>query len=245
MCVLCGLPGPSNVDMMSAPSFQYGYCQCAWQSWCWQHNRDCWPCASVWSAGFAQGEAAEAEAAAAARASVEALSPKQDALSPKQDSVEMHQRDRSFSMDEEMINQYEADLLQFETSRDADAAEAAARKEARAEKKAAKKAAKKADKKSKAEGSGGGAAEKKSKAARKAAKEADKNANEKSKAEGWGGGAAQKKSKAAKKAAKKADWADELVIAIEGADDEPNYGSQQKHIKHWSTPRFRLLSSSM
>jgi hypothetical protein len=153
MCVLYGLPGPSNVDM-SARSFQYGYCQCAWQSWCWQHNRDCWPCASVWSAGFAQGEAA---AAAAQRASV-------GAARQQQDSVEVQQQDSS-SIDEELVNQWEADLNLSEAARDADAAEAAAQEKAEQEhkrKQEHKKADKKVNKKSKAEGSGGGAAQKKS-----------------------------------------------------------------------------------
>ena len=74
MGVLYGLSGPSNVDM-SARAYRYGYCRCAWQSWCWQHNRDCWACAFAWSDGFAKGVLA----ARAAEARVQELYAKWEA----------------------------------------------------------------------------------------------------------------------------------------------------------------------
>ena len=52
---------------------EYGYCQCSWRSFCWQHNVDCWPCTSVWSAGFQAGTAAAAEEEAEKDARAQAL----------------------------------------------------------------------------------------------------------------------------------------------------------------------------
>ena len=78
MGVLYGLSGPSNVDM-SARAYRYGYCRCAWQSWCWQHNRDCWACAFAWSDGFALGVLAAASEAAQSEARVQELYAKWEA----------------------------------------------------------------------------------------------------------------------------------------------------------------------
>ena len=141
MCVLYGLLGPSNVDM-SARALQYGYCQCAWQTWCWEKNRDCWACASAWSAGFAQGEAASAAAAAAAA---------QRAIGDEAEAA---------AAQEEMLAQWEADLNLAEAA----AAASAAREEARAEETQEKARLRRLRKRSesKSEGSGGGAAQKKS-----------------------------------------------------------------------------------
>ena len=98
------------------------YCQCAWQSWCWRHNRDCWACKAALSAGPAQyKEALQVLRVCASRLCVE---------------------------EQELLAQWEADLNLSEA---AAAAEAAAQEEARAEKKAEKKAAKKADKKAQKE----------------------------------------------------------------------------------------------
>ena len=136
MGVLYGLFGASNVDM-SARAFRYGYCQCTWQSWCWEHNRDCWACASAWSAGFAQGEAAAAAPVAQEEARLLAL-----------------------------MAQWEADLEQAEGVAAAAAAQEEARADKKAAKKADKKAKKKskaegsgggeAEKKFKTSGSDGG-----------------------------------------------------------------------------------------
>ena len=52
---------------------EYGYCQCSWRSFCWQHNVDCWPCTSVWSAGFQAGTAAAAAEEAEKDARAQAL----------------------------------------------------------------------------------------------------------------------------------------------------------------------------
>ena len=143
MCVLYGLLGPSNADM-SARAFQYGYCQCAWQSWCWQRNRDCWACAAAWSAGFAQGEAAAAAAAAAA--AQRAAQQRQRRQREEAEAAAAAQRARGEV--QELLAQWEADLNMAEAAA-ASTAASAAREQARAENQTNLMAVRKANKKSK------------------------------------------------------------------------------------------------